>query len=125
MEHRERDVKVPDFGISNHLMTCLAQSPAEVIPAGVTKFLDRDVMYKDPKALAAIRKEGAALVAEKTWLEDTVIERENLVANAKRLGKKITLAQLMTICSIKFHELDPKYWIQLECQYCLELDPKY
>ena len=57
---------------------------------------------QDPKAIEAVRQEGLALVAEDTWLENTVVERDELREQAKANGETIHLGELMSICSIKF-----------------------
>ena len=79
------------------------------IPAAVTKLLERVEVYRDPKAVEAIKAEGKALVDQRTWLEDTVIERDQLIAKAKASGEQIHLGELMSIASIKFFEMAPEY----------------
>ena len=69
----------------------------------VTKLLDRSQM-SDPKAVEAIQQEGTTLVDAGTWLEDTVTERQDLLADAKKTGKKIHWGDILTLCSIKFFE---------------------
>ena len=81
------------------------------IPAAVTKLLDRGEAARDPGAKAAVRKEGDALVAEGTWKLDTVIERDGLIELAKANHEKIHLGELMTICSIKYYEKGPSFWV--------------
>ena len=53
--------------------------------------------------------EGRELLKAGTWLLDTVIEKDDFVANAKRKGEKIHLGDLMSICSVKFWERDPEF----------------
>ena len=50
---------------------------APQVRAAVTKLLDRSEM-QDPRAVEAIRAEAAALLAEDTWLENTVIDKDDL-----------------------------------------------
>ncbi len=69
--------------------------------AVVTKLLDRSETRSNPKAIEAVKKEARALLEADTWLEDTVIEKSDLVAKAKAAGETIHLGDLMTICSVK------------------------
>jgi len=82
---------------------------SSVLRAAVTKLLDRKEWSRDPKALEAIRKEGEGLVAEQTWLAETVIEKADLKAWAQRVGKKIHIGDLLLLCSIKFWEMPEAY----------------
>ena len=67
-------------------------------------------MRKDPKAMQAVRDEAAALIKEGTRLENTVCEKDDLIAWAKKMNKKIHLGELLTICSIKFSERSAEFW---------------
>ena len=73
---------------------------------GVTKLLERWEMHSDPKAIAAVKAEAAALVEAGTWDESSVMEKEELLELAKKSCKKLHLGELMPICSIKFAEMD-------------------
>ena len=64
-------------------------------------FLDRAETRTNAHAIKAIKDEGAALVDAETWLESTVIEKEDLVANVKRSGETIHMGDLMSIASVK------------------------
>jgi len=76
---------------------------APPVLAAVTKLLSR-AESRAPEAIQAIQAEGKALVDAGTWLENTVIERETLIHNAKIKGEKIHLGELLSICSIKHFE---------------------
>ena len=111
--HRNKEPEISDFGMSPNLCGRFIQdltSEDESIYAGVTKLLDRNEAHRDPRAHQAIRAEGEALIKEKTWLEETVIEKDELVTSAKKQEKKIILAELMTIASIKYYEMSPNMW---------------
>jgi len=83
---------------------CLGTPDAsEEVYAAVTKLLSRGEM-SDPKAVEAIRAESAALLAEDTWLESTVIEKDVLIAQTRKQGITRHFGEIMTICSIKFFE---------------------
>ena len=45
---------------------------------------------------------------ERTWLEDSVIERAQLISKAKASGEQIHLGELMSIASTKFFEMAPE-----------------
>ena len=103
--HREHEVVLTDFAASPASIPVYAESLAcDTAPAAVTKQIDYKDVKRDPKAIAAIQKEGRALVDADTWLEETVIERDDLVKNAQKSGETIHLGDLLTICSIKFWE---------------------
>jgi len=76
--------------------------------AAVTKLLDRGETRANPDAVRAVQKEGEALVKAGTWLEDTVVEKTELIERAKRDKDTIHLGELMPICSIKFWEMPPE-----------------
>ena len=71
----------------------------------MTKLLDRSETHSNPKAIAAIRAEGDALVQAGTWDEATVCEKVDIAKRAKDTGEQIHLGELMSISSIKFNEL--------------------
>jgi hypothetical protein len=114
-EHREKEVHLPDFGVSPNSMpespllwevhsdVCVAYHTP--ISALVTKLLDRKEWRSDPEAMTAIRAEAHGLVNEDTWLENTVIERDELKEWAISEGKKIHIGDLLLLCSIKFAEM--------------------
>ena len=77
----------------------------ESIPITVTKLLDRRDWKSDKRAVQAVREEGQKLLKAGTWLENTVIERDDLIAKVRKDKTKAHLGQLMTICSVKFAEL--------------------
>ena len=108
--HREHVYIPRNFGISPMLEPLgvlgdfSGYFSSEQVAAAVTKLLDRSEMSA-PKAMEAIKAEGRALVAEDTWLESTVIEKEDLITKARASKERIHLGDLLTICSIKHFEL--------------------
>ena len=70
------------------------------------KLLNRKQWDKD--AYQAVRDEANALLEESTWLQDTVIERDELIQKARSEGRRIHLGELMSICSIKHWETPSK-----------------
>ena len=52
-------------------------------------------MLANPKARQAIQAEADGLADKRTWDLKTVIEKDDLVAGAKKTGVKIHLGQLM------------------------------
>ena len=81
----------------------------QTLPAAVTKLLDRKEMMTDPAAMQAVGTEGRALVKAGIWLEETVVEKSDLIANANTSGEKIHMGDLMRICSVKLWECAAKY----------------
>ena len=90
--------------------TALMSRPVPRLFGPVTKVLEHKEIRNDPKAREAILAEGRALVDEGMWLESTVINKADLVANARKEGKKIHMGDLLTLCSIKYAECDPEMW---------------
>ena len=76
----------------------------------VTRLLDRKEMISDPEARKAVKAEGAALIEEGTWLEDTIINRDDPIAWARKNNKKIHMGDLLAICSIKYAECEKHLW---------------
>ena len=73
--------------------------------AMVTKLLSRAEMLSNPQALDAVKAEADGLIKAGTWSLDSVREKEDVRAEAKRTGVSVHFGQLMTIASIKFYEL--------------------
>ena len=59
----------------------------------------------NPLALEAVKVEADGLIKAGTWSLDSVSEKEEVRAEAKRTGVSVHFGQLMTIASIKFFEL--------------------
>ena len=79
--------------------------PSQKVQAMVTKLLSRAEMLSNPKALEAAKAEADGLIKAGTWSLDSVREKEDVRAEAKRTGVSVHFGQLMTIASIKFYEL--------------------
>ena len=71
----------------------------------VTKLLSRAEMLSNPLALEAVKVEADGLIKAGTWSLDSVSEKEEVRAEAKRTGVSVHFGRLMTIASIKFFEL--------------------
>ena len=80
------------------------ENPQE-IKAMVTKLSSRAEMLSNPKALEAVKAEADGLIKAGTWSLDSVREKEDVRAEAKKTGVSVHFGQLMTIASIKFWEL--------------------
>lgn len=92
--HREKEVQFPVLD--------------ESIFAAIHKLLSRNEMMNDEKALKAIREEGIAMRKIGVWDDSTVMEKYEREKLAKESGNTIHLAELMSICSIKFWEIPDK-----------------
>jgi len=116
--HREKEPDETSFGMSVPLSwpfgfsdDNLRDSSPSLAGSGrafaaVTKLLDRKDVRNDPKAMEAIRNEGKALQLSETWDEKTVVEREDLLAQSRAEGSTIHVGELMTLCSIKYWEME-------------------
>ena len=94
--HREKEVVLDDFRVSRFLDL--------EVPLAVHKLLDRKEIWSNKDAMEALATEKAGLLAQRTWLEETVVEKDDLVSDAREKGKKIHLGELMPIASIKHFE---------------------
>ena len=67
--------------------------------------LSRAEMLSNPKALEAVKAEADGFIKAGTWSLDSVREKEDVRAEAKRIDVSVHFGQLMTIASLKFFEL--------------------
>ena len=79
-------------------------TPDICVLATIHKLLTRDEMRNDPKAIEAVKEEGRGVRAKDVWLDNTVMEKSDRIAKAKREGKTIHIADIMPIASIKHWE---------------------
>ena len=73
----------------------------------VTKLLKRSEW--GDSSYEAIRAEASGLLKSGTWLEDTVMEKDDLIGKAKKSGEKVHLGDLLTLCNIKYAELAKEF----------------
>ena len=73
----------------------------------VHRVLSRQEIKSDPKAGEAIRKEAAEVRAMGVWDDSSVCEVSDLKEWAKQKGKKVHIAEVMEVGSIKHDELGP------------------
>jgi hypothetical protein len=94
-----------------HAGVCKTSDTDEPEPAWalVTRLLERSEMIANPKALEAVHKEAVGLEAKNTWDLATVVEKDDLLAAARRDGRKLHIGSLMSICSEKFAELEEAF----------------
>ena len=76
-----------------------------LVPGMVTQLLSRKELLGNQDAITAVRKEAKGLLDKGTWDLESVKELDELRAVAQKSGQSVHLAQLMSICSIKFAEL--------------------
>ena len=79
-------------------------TPDVCVLATIHKLRSRDEMRNDSKAIEAIKEEGRGVRAKDVWLDSNVVEKAERLAQAKREGKRIHLAEVMPIASIKHWE---------------------
>ena len=82
----------------------------KLVPALVTLNLPRNVWLNDEKGIQAVRKEAEGLRANDTWDDSSVRLVSTLKSEARRDGIEIKLAEVLTLCGIKHHELEPEHW---------------
>jgi hypothetical protein len=115
-EHRECIEHPADFAASpmtepiGFVMEQEECAFAPPVHAMVTKLLDRAETNRNPRAIAAVKAEADALVDAGTWLESTVIEKDELLKQVGKSGERIHLGELMKICSVKFFEMASEFW---------------
>ena len=80
------------------------------VPALVTKNLSKREWKSDPLGVAAVRKEADGLRANNTWDDDSVRLLSDLRSAARREQRKVKIAELLTLCGIKFFELPQQQW---------------
>eukprot|EP00435_Cladocopium_sp_Y103_P005322 s7284_g1.t1 len=95
----------PDHLLTQALKLEDPHCPSQEVQAMVTKLLSRAEMLSNPKALEAVKAEADGLLRAGTWDLSSVREKEDVRAEAKKSGVSVHFGQLMTIASIKFHEL--------------------
>ena len=99
-------------------MPCLAQgdqvhehrvrNDASFLPlpvlAGVHKLLSREEAKSIPQAVQAIKDEGEGVRKMNVWDDSTVVEKDELLAQARMQQQEIHVADIMPIASIKNYE---------------------
>jgi hypothetical protein len=73
----------------------------------VTLNLSRSAWLQDEKGVQAVLKEAQGLRDNGTWDDDSVIPVTELRRNARQKGEKIKIAEVLTLCGIKHHEMSP------------------
>ena len=92
-------------GLMSDILGIPKGKPCAEVNAAVTKLLSRAEMLSSPEALQAVKAEADGLVAKGTWDLSSVREQDEVRSEAKATGTSVHFGQLMTIASIKFHEL--------------------
>ena len=92
-------------GLMSDILGIPKGKPCAEVNAAVTKLLSRAEMLSSPEALQAVKAEADGLVAKGTWDLSSVREQDDVRSEAKATGTSVHFGQLMTIASIKFHEL--------------------
>ena len=103
----EREVtEIMDLnGLMSDILGIPKGKPCAEVNAAVTKLLSRAEMLSSPEALQAVKAEADGLVTKGTWDLSSVREQDDVRSEAKATGTSVHFGQLMTIASIKFHEL--------------------
>jgi hypothetical protein len=93
------------FLLPGSALGAVALCSPDAIPAHVTKLLSRKEMLADPKAIAALHNEAGGLIQSGTWDNSSVRSKQAIIEECKATNTSAHFGQLMTICSIKHHEL--------------------
>ena len=115
-EHRQRETPVTDFAdipsrtpvgflLPGSALGAISICSPDAVPAHVTKLLSRKEMLADPKAIGAIQNEAGGLIQAGTWDLSSVRSKQSIIEECKANSTSAHFGQLMTICSIKHHEL--------------------
>ena len=75
----------------------------------ITRNLSRREWQAEPKALEAIAQEAEGLRRNGTWDDSTAMPLHALRSNARAQGRKLRVAELMTLCGVKHAELAPEF----------------
>ena len=75
----------------------------------VTQNLPKKVWLQDDKALDAVRKEAEGLRSNTTWSDESATLVSELRSDARKSGRTIKIAELLTLCGIKRYELSPEF----------------
>ena len=76
----------------------------------VTKNLSKREWKAEPLGVAAVKKEADGLRANQTWDDESFCLLSDLRSTARREQRKVKIAELLTLCGIKFHELPQQQW---------------
>jgi hypothetical protein len=79
-------------------------TPDICVIGAIHKLLTREEMRADPKAIQAIKEEGKGVREKFVWDDDSVMEKSDRLALARRENKVIHVAEVMPIASIKHWE---------------------
>ena len=75
----------------------------------VTQNLPKKVWLQDGNSLDAVRKEAEGLRFNTTWSDKSATLVSELRSNARKSGRTIKIAELLTLCGIKHYELAPEF----------------
>ena len=75
----------------------------------VTQNLPKKVWLQGDKALDAVRKAAEGLRSNTAWSDESATLVSELRSNARKSGRTIKIAELLTLCGIKHYELAPEF----------------
>eukprot|EP00435_Cladocopium_sp_Y103_P056347 s1336_g19.t1 len=75
----------------------------------VTLNLSRSAWLQDEKGVQAVLKEAQGLRDNGTWDDESVIPVTELRRKARQKGEKMKIAEVLTLCGIKHHEMSPEH----------------
>ena len=82
----------------------------------VTRNLAKSEWLNDTRGLEAVQAEGLGLRASHTWNDETVRPLHQLRRECRDSGRRVQIAELLTLCGVKHYELQPaqhKYKVRI------------
>ena len=73
----------------------------------VTRNLAKSEWLKDARGLEAVQAEGLGLRANNTWSDESVRPLWQLKQECRTTGRRVQIAELLTLCGVKHFELHP------------------
>ena len=73
----------------------------------MTRNLAKSEWLKDARGLEAVQAEGIGLRSNQTWSDDSVKLLWQLKQECRASGRKVQIAELLTLCGVKHFELHP------------------
>ena len=73
----------------------------------VTRNLAKSEWLHDTRGLEAVQSEGLGLRANNTWNDQTVRPLHQLRRECRESGRRVQIAELLTLCGVKHYELQP------------------
>ena len=106
--------------VLEHFAKASTKGPSEINATSISAYELADLVIQslfpqryfkwqaEPKALEAISQEAEGLRRNGTWDDTTAVPLHELRSQARSQGRKLRVAELMTLCGVKHAELAPE-----------------